>query len=156
MKQLIHHVHFDRFVSLVVVAAVATVVVALVNPAARLREKRDEMRSRDVRRILASLVEYRAAHEGALPEGIDSDATTFQLLGQQAFGCEQRCDAALTLHACLDLSSSVAQTGLQQLPVDPLQGSSFMTGYAINARENGRIDVVACISEGESRIEVSQ
>ncbi len=156
VKHLVHHVHFDRFVVLVFIAAAVTIVIALMHPAARLSEKRDEMRARDVRDILAALVEYRAAHEGELPAGVDADSTTFQLLGQQAFGCEQRCEGALTIDACLNLSAAISETGLSRLPMDPVGGSDFMTGYAVNVRENGRLDVVACESESGEQIEVRQ
>lgn len=156
MKHLVHHVHFDRFVALAVTAAIVTVVIFLTHPLDLLNRKRDEARANDVRGILAALVEYKAAHNGELPAGIDADATTFQLIGQETFGCEQRCTAALTVGACLDLSATIAETGLERAPTDPVVGSDFMTGYAVNAREDGQLDVVACESAGGESIKVSQ
>lgn len=156
VKHLVHHVHFDRFVILVLLATVVTLSLVIVRPAERIKELHDSTRAAATRDLLAALVEYRAAHEGSLPNTIDGDATTYQLLGTETFGCEQRCPAALTLNACLDLASSFAQTGLARVPVDPTSGSDFMTGYAVNKLSDGRLSVVSCVSENGQKIEAGQ
>ena len=156
VKHFVHHVHFDRFVILVLVATVVTLSIVFVRPVDRLKEIHDAARATATRDLLASMVEYQASHDDSLPSGIDDDVTTFQLLGTETFGCEQRCSAALTVNACLDLSSAISETGLRRVPVDPTSGSDFMTGYAINKLSDGRLSVVSCMSEDGQKIEAGQ
>ncbi len=155
-KILIALRHLDHFTIVVMLVAIVTVIFFAVQPWKRLTSLRDERRAEDVRGLLASLVEYRATHNGTLPAAMDTDPNTYQLLGTETFGCEQRCSAAVTLNACVDLSSAVAETGLQNVPTDPVVGSDFMTGYAVNVTVDGRLAVVACENENGQSIEVRE
>lgn len=145
----------------------ATVIVA-VNPARQFGKAKDAQRWSDVNTILNAVTQAAVDNKGAYPEGIDSNAGVYQMVGMATAGCDiSACvgpdGLSVTLApSCLDFSAGVSGTDklvpnyLSAIPKDPKIGTDQMTYYAIDKDANSRIVVAACRPEVEAVISVTR
>lgn len=143
----------------------ATVIVA-VNPARQFGKAKDAQRWSDVNTLLNAVTQAAVDNKGVYPEGIDSSAGVYQMIGTAATGCDiSACvgpdGSAVTIaSSCLDFGAGASSTNklvpnyLSAIPKDPKVGADAMTYYAIDKDANSRIVVTACQPEVESVISV--
>lgn len=139
-----------------IIAFLASAIFIAVDPAKRFAEARNARRWTDVSSILEAVLEYAVDNGGTLPAGIDNVPGTAQVLGTNAAGCNVGCTAKVTVNACLDLSGSLVDQYLADIPYDPLSGSAAFTDYYLNKSAKGRIEVGACDPELGATIFVSR
>lgn len=145
----------------------ATVIIA-VNPPRQFGKARDAQRWSDVNTLLNAVTQAAVDNQGAYPEGIDSNAGIYQIVGTAASGCNVSAClgpdgvSVITAPACLDFGAGASGTNklvpnyLSVIPKDPKVGTDAMTYYAIDKDANNRITVIACRPEVESAISVTR
>lgn len=144
---------------LLVVAAIAIlagIVILAINPGKQLGDTRNSQRRSDVNAILNAVYQYSIDNDGNFPSGLDSIATSSQVLGTATTGCDTTCGATTTVASCLDLSSALVPTYIVGIPTDPKSGSAANTDYYINRGADGRITVGACDPEQGATISVTR
>lgn len=146
-----------------IIGILAAIVLVAVDPAKRFAQSRDARRGGEVYSLLNAILNYSADHVGAMPAAIDGDASTAQILGTAASGCNVGCSpAGTTTVACADLSSDLVDTYIAKIPIDPrgTNGSvtydSLRTGYYVNKTANGRITIGSCNPEIATEIYVQR
>lgn len=133
-----------------IIGILFAVILIAVDPARRFSEARNAVRRQDVRDVVEAVLEYMTDNRGNFPTGLDTVSASYQILGTATSGCSAVCasiPADNTGTACLDLSSSLVETYLAEVPRDPFSGTAANTRYAIDRTANNRIDVVACDAE---------
>ena len=116
--------------------------------------ERDAQRLKDVTDIRFAILEYQVANL-SLPELIDSNVDTYQMIGTTAEDCAVTCDTVSTITQCVDLSSILIPDYLVSIPYDPLDGTELMSNYYLNVLTDGTLIAGACQAEGENNIEVN-
>jgi prepilin-type N-terminal cleavage/methylation domain-containing protein len=146
-----------------IIAILAAIILVAVDPPKRFAQARDARRSGEVYSILNGILNYMSDNVGAVPNGIDSDAGTAQILGTAGSGCNTGCaPAGPTLSACLDISDDLVDEFISSIPVDPkgtngvVSYDASRTGYYVNRSINNRITVGACNPERVSSISVQR
>ena len=98
-----------------------------------------------------------------VPAGLDSDASTAQVLGTAGSGCNTGCaPAGTTLAACLDISDDLVDEFIASIPIDPKGTNGVVTydasrtGYYVNKSANNRVTVGSCNPERVSSISVQR
>lgn len=153
----------ELLIVIAIIGILASIVLVAVDPAKRLKDARDSRRFAEVNGLLNAILNYQVDNQGALPSAITS-ATTVQL-GTGTTGCDLNpngCDALThiglnTPAACVDLTSSLVDTYIGQIPVDP-KGSdatgtpftSARTGYYLQKSAGGRLTIGSCNAEDTS------
>jgi type IV pilus assembly protein PilA len=154
-----HHNGFTLLEILLVVAAIgilAGIVIVALNPGRQLGDTRDAQRQSNVTTVLNALNQYAIDNSGSLPSDIDDDSSSYQMLGTAGSNCDSACDAVTTESECADVSGELAPTYVADIPTDPQNGSTTMTGYYVNQTDAGRVTVGACSPEQASEIEVTR
>ena len=127
-----------------ILAVLAVVVFAALNPAGRLADARDTRRWSDANTILTAIHEYLVDNEG-YPTGVTTSMAQTQL-GSALTGCAD--DGCGAVDACLDLSTPLAAY-LKSVPVDPsLAVDATETHYSIETTAAGIVTITACDAEG--------
>ncbi len=146
-----------------IIAILAAIILVAVDPPKRFAQARDARRSGEAYSILNAILNYMSDNVGAVPAGIDNDASTAQVLGTAGSGCNTGCaPAGTTLGACLDISTSLVDEFIASIPVDPKGTNGVVTydatrtGYYVNKSTNNRITVGACNPERVSSISVQR
>lgn len=146
-----------------IIAILAAIVLVAVDPPKRFSQARDARRAGEVYSILNAILNYMSDNVGAVPAGIDNDASTAQVLGTAGSGCNTGCaPAGTTLSACLDLGTPLVDEYVASIPVDPKGTNGVVTydasrtGYYVNKSANNRITVGACNPERVSSITVQR
>lgn len=116
--------------------------------------ERDAQRLKDVTDIRFAILEYQVANL-SLPELIDNDVDTYQMIGTTAEDCAVTCDTVSTITQCVNLSSVLIPDYLVSIPYDPLDGTELMSNYYLNVLTDGTLIAGACQAEGENNIEVN-
>lgn len=123
----------------------------------RHRGDRDMIRRSQSVAVLNAILKYRDDHEGSVPEGIDNDPTTVQVIGEQIGNCAMRCDGVQSLDTCVNLQESIVGDGyLDEIPMDPKDGSTEKSFYFVNKLSNGDIEVGSCMPEDAKGIKVKR
>lgn len=126
----------ELLITMALIAALATVVVFLINPASMLARARDTQRQSDLVAILSSVYQYSSEHSGALPD-TDGDPLTNNFptsptcIGTGA-GCYNLANAGET-------GETIVPVYMSAIPVDPKTGSNSDTGYLIYVDGNNRL-----------------
>ncbi len=129
---------------------IAAVVIVAINPAKHLQSVRNATRHTEVREITNAIQQY-SIRTGSFPPGIDS---TLRMIGTSVTGCDVSCmHGEETPATCIDLSQLLVNEYLIAMPVDPLQGSSGQTFYAVRQLPTHKVHVRACAAEGGEMIE---
>ncbi|MBP9748948.1 type II secretion system protein [Patescibacteria group bacterium] len=147
-------------VELIVVIALigfllGTVVVAI-DPVTRFKNARNQQRHADVAVLLGALYQYYGDNRGNIPSTIDSVTASAQVLGSNATGCDASCTATTTAVACLDLTSSLVDKYLLDIPIDPQTGTSGNSDYFVNVLAGNHIVVGVCDPENNATISVTR
>jgi len=119
-----------------------------------LASQRDTQRLSDVTSLRLSLLQYQVANL-SLPETIDSDVDTYQMIGSSTDDCALTCGDKTTLSTCLDLTDILIPDYLDSLPYNPLLGTDLITGYYLNLLTDGTLVAGSCQVEQVETIEVS-
>lgn len=152
-------------VELLVIISIISVLFAVtfvaIDPATRFKAARDARRYEETRSILEAIITYMADNSGTVPSGIDSVVGSIQVLGTSSTGCAaSACSEFGTnnsiANACLDLSSTLVDTYLAAMPLDPLYGTSGNTRYYVDKTSNGRIEIGSCDAERVATINVKR
>ncbi|MBL7021876.1 hypothetical protein ISR92_00910 [Patescibacteria group bacterium] len=117
-------------------------------------ENRDAQRLKDITDIRFALLEYQVENL-TLPEIIDDDVDSYQMIGNNAGDCAMSCDNVSTITQCADLTSILVPDYLVSIPSDPLDGTIESTGYYLNVLTDGTLIAGACQAEVEETIEVN-
>lgn len=159
MKKIINKKGFTLLEILLVVAAIAIlagIVIVAINPGKQLGDTRDAQRSADVTTILNAVYQYSIDNNGNLPAAIDSDETTFQVLGTAIEDLTGTCAAVTVEDEGADLSAELVADYIVGIPQDPSTGAADNTGYYINRDDNGRITVGSCDPEQAAAISATR
>jgi type IV pilus assembly protein PilA len=146
-----------------IIAILAAIILVAVDPPKRFAQARDARRSGEVYSILNAILNYMSDNVGAVPSGIDNDASTAQILGTAGSGCNSGCSpAGTTQNACLDISDDLVDEFIASIPIDPkgtngvVSYDASRTGYYVNKSLNNRITVGSCNPERVSSITVQR
>ncbi|MCR4312426.1 MAG: type II secretion system GspH family protein [Candidatus Uhrbacteria bacterium] len=134
-----------------IIGILFAVILIAVDPARRFSEARNAVRRQDVRDVVEAVLEYMKDNNNTFPKNIDALADSYQMLGTAETGCNATACAGIAASqltaACADLSGSLVETYLAEIPMDPNAGTAENTRYAINKTSGNRIEVIACDSE---------
>ncbi len=117
-------------------------------------ENRDAQRLKDITDIRFALLEYQVENL-TLPEIIDDDVDSYQMIGNNVGDCAMSCDNISTITQCADLTTILVPDYLVSIPSDPLDGTEESTGYYLNVLTDGTLIAGACQAEVEETIEVN-
>lgn len=138
-----------------IIAILAVVVFAALNPAQRFRDSRDARRYTDVQTLLTAIHEYIVDNRGAFPSGLSAGMSETQI-GSAGSGCSVStggCSASPS--ACVNLTTAL-ENYLASIPMDPSAASSSgKTNYTVRVNSNGIVTIKACGAEG-AEISVSR
>ncbi len=139
----------EMIIVIAIIAIIAGAIFVAIDPARRLQESRNSVRSNDVVSILDAVMKYQADEEGSHYSTVAAlTAGEYSQIGTATSGCNTGCDAQTTEAACVDLSG-IGSNYLANVPVDPSIGSDAKTGYYLSVDTNGAVTVGACAPEGE-------
>lgn len=132
-----------------IIAVLALITLVAVNPARLFGQSRDAVRESHINAITSAVAQYRAEHEGNLPD-TDADPATnnFPLV----ITCIGNADPCFNLAQAGELGSQIVPDYIAEIPMDPQSGTAGNTGYSIMLNNNDRI--VASAS-GEVRTDLS-
>ena len=134
-----------------IIGILFAVILIAVDPARRFSEARNAVRRQDVRDIVEAVLEFMTDNRGNFPTNLDTVTASYQILGTHTAGCNAaacgQIQTSFFASSCGDLSASLVETYLSDIPFDPGTGTSGNTRYAINRTAGSRIDVVACDAE---------
>jgi len=146
-----------------IIAILAAIILVAVDPPKRFAQARDARRAAEAYSVLNAILNYMSDNVGAVPAGLDSDASTAQVLGTVGSGCNTGCaPAGTTLAACLDISDDLVDEFIASMPIDPKGTNGVVTydasrtGYYVNKSANNRITVGSCNPERVSSISVQR
>jgi len=139
----------ELIIVIAVIAILAGAIFVAIDPARRLHESRNAVRSSDTATILEAVKKYQADADGAHYSTVAAlTAGQFSVVGTSGSGCDTTCTAQTTQAACVDLSG-IGATYLATTPLDPLSGTAANTDYYLSLGSSNEITVGACDPEGE-------
>ena len=146
----------EILIVIAIIATLAVLVFASLNPAQRLKDARDSKRVFATSSILTAIHAYIIDNGGSLPSGLSVGMSEAQL-GTAGSGCGiSSGGCSVSTAACLDLSTTLARY-LKTIPIDPDgTASASKTEYAVGVDTNGIVTVKACGTEGSTNISASQ
>lgn len=146
-----------------IIAILAAIILVAVDPPKRFAQARDARRAGEAYSVLNAVLNYMSDNVGTVPAGLDSDASTAQVLGTAGSGCNTGCaPAGTTLAACLDISDDLVDEFIASIPIDPKGTNGVVTydasrtGYYVNKSANNRVTVGSCNPERVSSISVQR
>ncbi len=116
-------------VGLILILAAITIVA--INPAKHFRDTRNSQRSADVSELLNAVTQFTSEEGRAL-----ADLGTIPL-------CEDGVTAATIGTSEVDLSASLVDEFIVEIPKDPTNGTDENTGYTICQTDGGRVEIAA-------------
>lgn len=147
-------------VELIVVIALIGVflgiIVIAIDPTTRFKNARNQQRKADVAVLLGALYQYYSDNRGNIPATIDSVTASAQVFGTNVTGCNTSCTATTTAVACLDLTTSLVDKYLSNIPMDPQTGTTGNTDYYVNVLSGNHVVVGACDPENSATISVTR
>lgn len=119
-----------------IIAILALITLVAVNPARLFGQSRNAVRNANLNEITSAVAQYRAEHEGTLPDtdndpAVDSFPTTLTCIGSGT-GCFDLAQAG-------EDGVSIVPDYIAEMPMDPQTGTVANTGYSIMLNANGRI-----------------
>ena len=155
LKKQLGFTRAETVITLAILVALGGVLYFAIQPETSRADGRDATRRSEVVSVLNAMLKYQVDHDGQLPAGIDSDASTAQVLGLSFSGCSSTCLAVATTDSCLDLSPSLLGQYMDEIPFDPKSGDANNTGYYVNL-SGDRLIVGACEPEESNSIFVAR
>ena len=119
-----------------IMAILAAIVIVAINPAKQFGEAQNVQRQSDVRAILDAVLQYSLDNDGAYPSGIPVGSTC----------ASNGTPICMTDTVCEGVSLDVLVSGrvyLTELPSDPTEADTSVTGYSIMQNSYGRVGVCA-------------
>ncbi len=132
-----------------IMAILAAIVIVAINPGKQFGEAQNVQRQSDVRAILDAVIQYSLDNDGALPAGIVVDSTCLAD-GVPICMVDVVCEGT-----SLDALVS-GRTYLTDLPQDPTEADTSVTGYSIMQNSYGRVSVCAQTTYDEKEIVVTK
>ena len=130
-----------------IIAVLATVVIAALDPAKRFQDARDSRRLADIQSISSAVAQYLIDSKGRFPAGLDS---TERQIGTSVDSCEISTGGCNVtgFSDCVDLTAALAPY-LKTIPLEPTNGiGQDHTHYSIVLDPNNIVTVRACDAEG--------
>lgn len=148
----------ELMVIVVIIGILASVTIVAIRPSQNFAATRNITRQADLERIQGALNQLAIETNGAIPAAI---TTSLQMLGTATTGCNISCGSASTTASCLNLTSTLVPLYIPSLPVDPTNGSSTRSYYAVqkltyNASSAPGLLLRACTPELGKTIEIRQ
>lgn len=139
----------ELIIVIAIIAILAAAIFVAIDPARRLQESRNAVRSSDVATVLEAVKKFQADNEGTHYTEIDGlTADQYSVIGTASSGCNSTCGAQTTQAACVDLSG-IGSNYLADIPMDPSTGTAANSDYYLMVDSNGAVTVGACDPEGE-------
>lgn len=140
----------ELIIVIAIIAILAAAIFVAVDPARRLHEARNAVRSSDIATILEAVKKHQVDNEGTLYTEIESGITTgeYHVIGDCGSGATCTAIGASIQGDCLDLSS-IGTNYLAEIPQDPSDSTANESKYYLKKGSNGEITVGACEPEGE-------
>ncbi len=147
-----------------IIAVLFAVVLIAIDPAKRLKQSRDSTRLQSVTSILEAVTTYIVDNYGVYPNNTNWAVGTVYSLGTAtgtACGttvnnCASASSPSTTTTQCMDLGPSLVPNYLSSIPLDPSSGTAATSGFAVVRNSAGRVNVIACGTEGTSTISVQR
>ena len=138
----------ELIIVIAIVAILAAAIFVAIDPARRLHEARNSRRTSDIATILDGIKNYQADNFGTHYSTISTlNSGAYYQIGNAVSGCGMACASTTTEAACVDLTG-IGTNYLAVIPVDPKDGTTAETKYALKKDTNGAITIVACEPEG--------
>ena len=134
-----------------IIAVLALITLVAVNPARLFGQSRDAVRESHINAITSAVAQFRAEHEGNLPDTDGDDSLSSFPTTPTCIGTATGCFDLGTAGAVED-TTQIVPDYIAEMPIDPQTGSAEDTGYSIWINANDRI--VASAS-GEVRANIS-
>ena len=134
-------------ISIILILSVA--VVALLKPAARIGEAKNNKRTQDINLIAVALAEYVGEHKGVLPI-LGSVTTDKKVLCSSQSGSNLSCSGDSQI--CLTIDDDDFYKYLGKLPYDPDKDSNSDSGYYLQKDANDNLIVGSCASYNSEEI----
>lgn len=139
----------ELIIVIAVIAILAGAIFVAIDPARRLNETRNARRASDIATILDATKKYQADNEGVHYSTIAAlTVGEYYQIGTASTGCAIACGLENTQSACVNING-MGTNYLALVPVDPNNGTTAQTGYAMVRDSQGAITVLACAPEGE-------
>ena len=140
----------ELIIVIAIVAILAAAIFVAVDPARRLHEARNAVRSSDTATILEAVKKYQVDNGGTHVTAIATGITAgeYHVIGTAGSGCNSTCTAQTTQADCVDISG-MGNTYLAAVPMDPSTGTAANTDYYLVKGSTNEITVGACDAEGE-------
>ncbi|MFZ2682311.1 MAG: type II secretion system protein [Patescibacteria group bacterium] len=147
----------DTTVVLGLIAIIAVILLATLNPAARFQEARDAKRWSDAENILEAIKQAQIENGGSYPASVaNTAANKLYQIGTAESGCDTGCGDFVTEPTCVNLTDLVNQGQLTEVPLAPGMYSDAMTGYYLIRKLSGSLEVGACDPGQTENISVSR
>lgn len=125
-----------------ILALLAVITLVTIDPTHRFEEARNSRRLSDIQSITSAVHQYTIDHKGILFPGIDQRE---RQIGTVKNGCAIKTNEC-TVEGdsdCVDLTS-VLETYLHGVPIDPGNGTAELSRYSISLGTNDAVVVRAC------------
>ncbi|MDA0207837.1 MAG: type II secretion system protein [bacterium] len=146
-----------------ILAVLAAVVFAALDPGTRFQDARDARRFSDIAELLHAIKIDQVDNGGDYLTEIKDNMTAAQIymIGTDSTGCDDdTCDATVASDThCADLSGLVTEGYMGSMPISPQGATAWTagtTGYVITKATTGSITIQACESENTSSISLTR
>lgn len=137
----------ELIIVIAIIAILAAAIFVAVDPARRLHEARNAVRSSDIATILEAVKKNQVDNDGDLLAEIDSlTAANYYVIGSCSSGAT--CTAVSNEPGCVDISG-LGDNYLAEVPEDPKDSTASETKYYLLKSTDGAITVGSCEPEGE-------
>lgn len=140
----------ELIIVIAIIAILASAIFVAVDPARRLHEARNAVRSSDITTILEAVKKYQVDNDGdhytELLAASGMADGEYHVLGTCVAGAT--CTAVTNQVDCIDISA-IGATYLSDTPEDPKDATTTETKYYIMRGASNEITVGACEPEGE-------
>jgi prepilin-type N-terminal cleavage/methylation domain-containing protein len=119
-----------------IIAILAGIVLVAVNPARLFGQTRDTAREAHLNAVTSAISQYRAEHEGNLPDTDGDPATNNFPLVVTCIGTGGGC---FDLGTAGEAGVTMVPDYIPEIPMDPQTGDAADTGYSIYVNANGRL-----------------
>ncbi len=146
----------ELLMAIAVIGILIFMVVFFIEKNVAFAKARDLTRFNHVQLILSSVLQYQIDTKGGIPEELDDDDETWQLIGIRGQVCTDICAAKEVEEECVYLDE-VFDTYLDSIPQDVDFTEYGPTGYYINKKSHKNVVIVgACEVETSDVIEIQQ
>jgi prepilin-type N-terminal cleavage/methylation domain-containing protein len=150
----------ELLIVIAIIAILAAVVFAALNPVQRFQDARDSVRDSDTSEVLSSVKLDQVDNGGTYLAAIAAmTADQVYMIGTAVVGCDDQnaaCDTDVSLDAnCVNIAGLVTEGYMGEVPISPNGAGTWtasVTGYTMERDTNDIITVRACESENTTEI----